>query len=466
MIRIIEVAVLSICLAPFACGQGTLPAKPDDQAVERLQKDALAKADEANLHALDLYEQQVRDFFNVESFEKIDKMADSARANRTRLTGGYWAIHLIYDALSHPRHGTFDSTESEWKLHLDRLQRWVGQTPQSITAHVALAEATLQYAWKARGGGYANEVTDDGWQAFHERSQTAEKILVDAFNLPVKCPEWYLAMQLVMRSQDMNKEKLTAMFEKAIAFEPDYQYYYRVQAETLLPKWDGEEGEMAVFAGQIADRIGGKKGDIIYYQIATFVNCSCDSRNQPNGMSWPRIKRGYAAAIEQYGTSLVSMNQMAQFAAAAGDPDFAQELLTRIGENWDPDAWHTREYFETVRKWAGYAHEAERSQEDGIKAAEDNLKTAAGRQFDEQMAKAFQSGYSDILTSCMKLSRVQSFAPFDLVLRIGKTGSVEQLFANPTSPLLFCLARPMMSDHFPVPPEPSYWVKVSVHGQP
>lgn len=164
--------------------------------------------------------------------------------------------------------------------------------------------------------------------------------------------------------------------------------------------------------------------------------------------------------------SLINMNKMAQFAAAAGDPDFAHELLTRIGENWDPEAWHTREYFETVRKWAGFAYEAKKTQEEGLKAAEANLKTPAGRQFDEDMGKAFQSGYSDILTSCMKITRAQSLTPFDLVLEIGKTGTIEKMYSNPTTPVSFCLARTMMSGRFPVPPEPSYWVKVTVHAQP
>lgn len=468
--RTIKLTFLSLCLVPLLHAQiissGAPTPKPDQQSQERLKNDAESKADQANLHANQLYEEEIRTLFNLESFEEIDQMADAVRANKTRLIGGFWAIHLLYFPLSSPSHGTVDPTVSEWALHLDRLQRWVSQRPQSITARVALAHAYLSYAWDARGGGYADQVTEDGWKLFGERSKTAEKILIDAFNLPAKCPEWYLLMQLVMRAQGMDRKDLTAMFEKAVAFEPDYQYYYRAQAETLLPKWEGEEGETALFAGQIADRIGGKKGDMMYYQIATFVNCSCDAKNQPNGMSWPRIKRGYAAVEEQYGSSLVNMNQMAQFAAAAGDPDFAHELLTRIGENWDPDAWHTRESFGTVRKWADFIYEAEKTQESGIKAAEANLKTPAGREFDAQMAKVFESGYTDILASCRKLSRPQPFAPFDIILRIGKTGSVERMFANPPSPLLSCLARPLMSGHFPAPPEPSYWVKLSVNGQP
>lgn len=87
----------------------------------------------------------------------------------------------------------------------------------------------------------------------------AAKTLMDASSLPAKCPEWFLTTQLTARALGQSKAMQTAIFEKAIAFEPDYQYFYRAQAEMLMPKWEGEEGEMAVFAQQAADRIGGKR---------------------------------------------------------------------------------------------------------------------------------------------------------------------------------------------------------------
>ncbi len=349
---------------------------------------------------------------------------------------------------------------------MDRLQRWVNQWPQSVTGRVALAGAYLHYGWKARGGGYADQVTEQGWQLFGERSEKAGKILAEAFNLPIKDPEWFVVMHQVMQAQQVGKVMQTALFEKAIAFESDYQYYYRMQAENLLPKWDGEEGEMARFAAQATDRIGGKKGDVMYYEIAAYVNCSCDARNQPNGMSWPRIKRGYAAVEEQYGTSLVNMNQMAAFAAAAGDADFAEELLTRIGENWDPHAWHNnRKYFEEVREWAGFS-KIEKTMQDGMKAAEANLQTPAGRQYDAELSKSFQSNYGDIVAACVKIAAEPRLTPFDLFLQIGKTGTVETLYMSPTTRVSLCLASKVSSGRFPAPPQPSYWVKISMSFQP
>lgn len=422
-----------------------------------------AHADQINLHETGNYEEAIRTFLGTESFQRIDEIADTERSSKRRLPGGFWAIHLLYIPLSAPLHGS-DSSESEWQLHVARLQRWMDQRPQSITARVALAISYVNYGWKARGGSAADQVTDEGWRLFAERSGKAGKILADAFNLPARDPEWYLAMQSVLEAQGASKAMQTAMFEKAIAFEPDYQYYYRQQAHMLEPQWEGEEGESALFAEQQADRIGGKKGDMIYYMISTYLNCRCDSKNQPNGMSWQRIKRGYAAVEEQYGASLVNMNQMARFAGAAGDPVFAHDLFKRIGENWDPDTWETRKYFETVRDWAGFS-EIEQTAEQGLKQAEANLKTPQGQQFDAAIGKTFAANYNDILAACVKLAGEPKQTPFDLLLQIGSTGAVNNLFFSVPTRVSMCLASKVQSGRFPAPPQPDYWVKININFQ-
>ena len=441
------------------------PPETEQEAASRQMAESKAKAAQRNLHQVEEYQETIRSLYNTESFDKIDELADRARSTKSRLTGGFWEIHLLDDALMQPPHGTYQSTDSEWQIHLDRLQRWVKQRPQSITARIAFAGAYLAYGWKARGGGYADQVTEEGWQLFAARSETAGKILAEAFSLPTKDPEWYLTMQMVMMAQQVSKEMQNAMFEKAVAFEPDYYYYYRLQAESLLPKWEGEEGEMGLFAARAADRLGGKRGDIIYYEIATYVNCTCDAKNQPNGMSWPRIKRGYAAVEEQYGASLQNMNQMAMFAGAAGDPDFAHELMTRIGDNWDPAVWKTREGFETVRNWAGM-EDVEKSYDEGKKAAEANLLTSAGRQYDAELGKSFQAGYGDILAACVKLSGDNPVAPFDVLMQIGTTGIVEKVYMSVGTHVSVCLMSKVSNGRFPPPPQPGYWTKISLNFQP
>jgi hypothetical protein len=437
------------------------PAIADKQPAASGQYAPYATREEFNLHLLDRYKDEIRVLFQQEKFEALDQTADTARSTKARLPGGFWTIHLIYSALMTPTEGTYDASENDWTSQLVRLQRWRAQRPNSITARVALAGAQLQYAWRARGGGYADKVTDDGWRVFQQRVEMAAKTLMDASSLPAKCPEWFLTMQLTARALGQSKQMQTAIYEKAIAFEPDYQYFYRAQAEMLMPKWEGEEGEMAAFAGHVADKIGGKKGDTIYFQIAAVLICGCDNDRGLNGLSWSRIKRGYTDLEEQYGEFVGNLNGMAYMAGMAGDIALAHEMFTRIGEGWDEVLWHTKENFQMVRQWAQFA-EVPKTIDAAMKAADDNLQTSDGRKFDEQVAKAFASNYSPTVSECLKSSGDLSPVPFDMVLQVGGNGTVEQIVVSKMSRTSSCIASKLDGGLFPPPPKPDYWVKINM----
>jgi hypothetical protein len=430
------------------------------------EKHALSKLggrlDGMDLHYLDDYEEAIRTLFEQEKFESIDQLADAARATRARLPGGYWTLHTIYIPLMLPAKGTDDASEAEWISQLERLKRWMAQRPKSVTAHVALAGAYLQYGWRARGSGFANSVTEDGWQLFHKRVDIAAETLRDAAALPTKCPEWYLTMQLVARAQDRDSDEQAAIFEKAIFFEPEYHYFYRTQAESLLPKWGGEEGQMASFAGRIADRIGGKKGDLIYYQIATFLNCACDADHRLNGMSWPRIQRGYAALDELYGQSILNLNAMSYMASMSGDQVYAQKLFLLIGENWYPFIWHTRQAFDEARRFANFSVAIIKETKNALKAADENLQTPEGRAFHALVRDMFTAKYKSVVTDCQNSFGDELSTPFDLLIQLGKSGAVEQIYSSVTSGTSNCIGLKIQSGIFPAPPKPSYWVKIGL----
>lgn len=86
-----------------------------------------------------------------------------------------------------------------------------------------------------------------------------------------------------------------ALFEEANKFEPEYSTYARDLAYYLLPRWSGKAGDTEKFVQEIADRIGGDTGDILYFQVAAanYVICGCDQNPQ---LSWDRIKRGFEAS--------------------------------------------------------------------------------------------------------------------------------------------------------------------------
>ena len=157
-------------------------------------------------------------------------------------------------------------------------------------------------------------------------------------------------MQDVALGKGWDVVKATALLQDAIAFEPDYYYFYRMHAFYLLPKWNGKEGDSEKFIAAAADRVGGQKGDILYFQVASYLLCHC-STDDLKAVSWPRMKKGFAALEQQDGISLQTLNEFAYLAVRKRDVIVANDALVRIGDDWSEDPWRTVRYFVSSRKW-------------------------------------------------------------------------------------------------------------------
>jgi hypothetical protein len=292
------------------------------------------------------FEITVRNLFNEGKFAQLEAIADAARSQKSRFPGGAWKLHVFYEAIQQP--GTLTATDAAWNAHLARLQSWSAALPESSTPRVALAQSYLRFAWKARGSGQGDKVTANGWKLFGERTQKAREILEQAKSISAKDPQWYRTMQTVCLAQGCDQKQAEVLLDEASAIEPGYYYFYEAQANYLLPKWYGKAGDAEAFAQSAADRVGGSDGDFIYFQVAASLNC-CKTHPQAPGISWDRVKQGFAALGQLYGSTNHQRNEIAFMAIHAGDHEFAQQLFARIGNNWNAKVWGSKDKFESSK---------------------------------------------------------------------------------------------------------------------
>jgi len=175
-------------------------------------------------HALHNFMDTAARILKEEKFVELDCLVDHARSGKERLPGGLWKIHLLYLGLRQPVPYKVHATQADWTDLLQRLQRWVKARPDSITARVALAEAYLDYAHDARGSGYSSTVSESGWKLFEERTAKAKRILKEGSTFATKCPEWFVAMQMVSVDQGWSVTEARTLFEEANKFEPEYTH--------------------------------------------------------------------------------------------------------------------------------------------------------------------------------------------------------------------------------------------------
>ena len=420
----------------------------------------------ADIHAFSDFTDTAARMVKEEKFAELDCLADRARSGKERLPGGLWKVHLLYQGLHQPVPSTMHATQEDWTDLLQHLQRWTKLSPQSITARVALALAYLYYAYDARGTGEANTVSESGWKLYKERIAEGRRILEEASTLPVQCPEWYVAMQMVSVYQGWSETEARNLFEEANKFEPEYYTYARDLAYYLLPKWNGQPGDTEEFMREIADRTGGDKGDILYFQVAAanYVVCGCTGDPQ---LSMDRIKRGFEASEKLYGVSMQNLNRMAYLASHYGPGDYiyANKIFTRIGDEWDPETWGSEDYFRTNKQIvsAGAPYLAEILGFEAKAAA--NEQTPEGARY----KKAFEKKYREVIQQCVRSdggSVAEWKGEFKTLTNLGVKGTVEDLRIQSVGPVVACLAtklhdfREENATPFPPPPQAAYWVEL------
>jgi hypothetical protein len=306
----------------------------------------------ADLDSQDLSDTDLRDFrvsllglFNSGRYADLDTLAQQLQQQRSRFKGGTWRLHVLFGTLSSP--GSATATDAAWKAQIAKLEQWAQSSPASPTPRIALAQTYLRFAWKARGHGYSNTVTMQGWALFRERVQSARSTLEQSAAVADSSPHWYLEMQGAALDQQWDRAAFDALAERALAHEPGYYYFAVSESNYLLPKWYGKSGDTETYAAEVADRIGGDEGDAVYFQIAAAINCC--NRTQAPALSWPRVQRGFAAIESLYGSTNHQRNVMAFLAVRNGDSATAQQMFARIGNDWSESVWKSKAAFDTAR---------------------------------------------------------------------------------------------------------------------
>jgi hypothetical protein len=412
-----------------------------------------------DVHALKAFKLAVAHLLKQGRFDELDCTADQLRSSKARFAGGMWQMQAFYRGLEDPWVG--HATEIDWQNHIERLKRWVKVKPQSITARIALAEAYGSYAWDARGTGTSDTVSETGWDLLQERLEKAKKTLDEAATLDAKCPEWYVAMETVARGQNWDLPQATRLIEKAIRFEPEYYSSYGMHATFLLPKWYGEEGDTAKFAKQVADRIGGKAGDILYFQIAMRLVCSCDEPELLN-LSWPRIQKGAAETENQYGASLINLNRLALLAVKFKDATVADTAFKRLGDNWEEDTWKTEHFFKNNVSWASTVAATEANERDRKQMAEANLRTPEGVKY----LAAVEEMLAPYMQQCAQ-ANPGDLQKFEFVTSVLENGRPTLLWIAQETPVANCLLQKFVQitpnhEKLPPPPRSPYWIKLEL----
>jgi hypothetical protein len=277
-----------------------------------------------------------------QQYDELDTLARKYRTSKECYADGIWKLKEVYEGLVPDD----NESDSRWERRLAAIREWIKAKPESITARVALADVLISYAWKARGNGYANTVSQNGWNIFRERLQESVQVLNNSRNFKETCPRWWSNMLSASLGLAADRQTYQGIFNEAVKAEPANAGYYLQMAHYLLPRWHGKPNDIAVFLKSAADQIGGDDGDVLYARVAWYLQGIEGNVFDARNLSWQRADHGFQVLEKRFPDSPLVRNGRA-YIAVIGCPKtlLPRRLVAGLNGNIDPKTWTSRENF-------------------------------------------------------------------------------------------------------------------------
>lgn len=134
----------------------------------------------------------------------------------------------------------------------------------------------ISLAWKVRGSGFANTVTETGWKGFGEHLQIARQHLEESWKLAPQYP--FAATAMITVSMGSSPDAATEMrkwLDRSIAAQTDYWPAYEAYLWGIRPRWHGSHEEMLAFADECL-ATGRFDTNVPIYYLSTVRKISAD----------------------------------------------------------------------------------------------------------------------------------------------------------------------------------------------
>lgn len=131
------------------------------------------------------------------------------------------------------------------------VTRALANHPEDPTLHSLAGFLLVEWAWEARGRGYAATVAPETWAVFDGRLSEAAAVLMRAHDLAPGSIEPWLHLLAVARGRQLGVEAARSCFDQAQDREPWEPNTCLAMIQNLAPKWGGTDDSMFEFAREV-----------------------------------------------------------------------------------------------------------------------------------------------------------------------------------------------------------------------
>lgn len=281
-------------------------------------------------------------------YDVLEKHLLSLLRGKNRDKDGQSPLNLAYQTLCNVK-----KPERSLAAKVYQFRSWLSQYNSSHFANACLGMVYIDYAWDARGSGFANTITKEGSRLFEERLLTAKDYLEKAYTLDQSDPNVPAKLITIAMGLGLERNEMERQFQRAILADPTDHKAHFSKLQYLMPKWFGSKEEMFSFARESVRKAPPKSRIPMVLATAHWEMYYRSGENtsyfrDPN--IWKEMKEVYQIVTRSFPEAKTTHNWFARTAYLAGDYEVAREELKIIGDDWDKDTWDNKNAFEEVKR--------------------------------------------------------------------------------------------------------------------
>jgi hypothetical protein len=269
----------------------------------------------------------------------------------------------LYDALARSRGS---GAWREYSAFLDAYTR--AAAPNTLGPMVMRGRVLIDKAWSARGDGWANTVTPQGWKAFYECLDEAEKTLERARKIDPgdpRAPTLMITVKLGQGDRGGGRDAMETWFTRAMEANPDNHDACRRKLYYLYPRWHGDHEQMLEF-GRWCLRTENWRGGIPFVLIeaheAVVAELGDRKAYYERPDVWRDIKDVYEGCLVNFPNAHLQRNQYAKIATQCGKWDVAHAQFQILGDKAIPDVFGSETTLNYLKRKAARLAKSEAKQ--------------------------------------------------------------------------------------------------------
>ncbi len=211
-----------------------------------------------------------------------------------------------------------------------------------------------EYAWEARGKGFADTVSDENAQKFHDRLEQADKALSEAWALNPEHTAIPTVMLEVVKGLGTDRQDMEKWFDRAMSLDNNNVYACGQKLDWLSARWYGSDKEVVAFGRACRDTRNYPSGIPLLLVTAHFAVCGRLPEDQMRDYLsqdevWKDLRGVFEEHLKRLPDDRATRTRYAAFAWLSKRYDEAARQFRTLGDGFVADKSFSEAFLKRAR---------------------------------------------------------------------------------------------------------------------